>query len=77
MDPFAIEQAANAVVTEVRVERDENGKIIRVLDGKKARDNPLNDPLNDLDSDDEEDETELGELEVWLPSSAANWRITL
>ncbi|XXG99753.1 hypothetical protein Hte_006094 [Hypoxylon texense] len=65
-DPFAIAQAANAVVTEVRVERDENGRIIRVLDGKKAKDNPLNDPLNDLDSeDDEEDEDEDMDAEEW------------
>ncbi|KAI0119611.1 ribosome biogenesis protein Nop16 [Daldinia grandis] len=65
VDPFAISQPTRAVISEVRVERDENGKIIRVLDGSKRKDNPLNDPLNDLDSDDEEededDEEEGGE----------------
>ncbi|KAI0840122.1 ribosome biogenesis protein Nop16 [Hypoxylon sp. FL0890] len=63
VDPFAITRPANAVVSEVRVERDENGKIIRVLDGsKRKKDNPLNDPLNDLDSDsDEEEEEEAAE----------------
>ena len=34
-------------------------------------------PACSNDADDEEDEAELGELEVWLPSSTANWRITL
>ncbi|KAI1759960.1 ribosome biogenesis protein Nop16 [Hypoxylon sp. FL1150] len=64
VDPFAIEQGTNAVVTEVRVERDESGRIVRVLDGKK-RDNPLNDPLNDLDSEDEEDDEEMEGAEEW------------
>ncbi|KAI0129204.1 ribosome biogenesis protein Nop16 [Hypoxylon sp. NC0597] len=62
IDPFAIARPTNAVVSEVRVERDENGKIIRVLDGSKPkRDNPLNDPLNDLESDSDEDEEEAAE----------------
>ncbi|KAI1449839.1 ribosome biogenesis protein Nop16 [Annulohypoxylon stygium] len=60
VDPFAIAQPTNAVVTEVRVERDENGRIVRVLDGK-GKDNPLNDPLNDLDSDDDMDDEEAAE----------------
>lgn len=64
VDPFAIGQTANAVVTEVRVERDENGKIIRVLDGKKAKDNPLNDLLNDLDSEDDEGEGEDEDMDA-------------
>jgi nucleolar protein 16 len=42
---------------DVRVERDEEGKIIRVIrpEGQetKSRPNPLNDPLNDLKEDDE------------------------
>ncbi|KAI2623200.1 ribosome biogenesis protein Nop16 [Hypoxylon sp. NC1633] len=52
-DPFAIARPAEgAVVSEVRVERDADGRIVRVLDGReRKRDNPLNDPLNDLDSD--------------------------
>lgn len=67
-DPFSIALAADAVVSEVRVERDENGKIIRILDdisgSKKIKPNPLNDPLNALDSDDDEDEEEE-EAEEW------------
>lgn len=43
------------------MERDEDGKIIRVLDGPKKRDNPLGDPLNDLDSDEDEDDGEAAE----------------
>lgn len=44
-------------VSEAKIERDpETGKILRVVDEKIARPNPLNDPLNDLDSDDEEEE---------------------
>ncbi|KAI1776183.1 ribosome biogenesis protein Nop16 [Hypoxylon cercidicola] len=65
VDPFAIGQAANAVVTEARVERDENGRIIRVLDGKRAKDNPLNDPLNDLDSEEGDEEDEDMDAEEW------------
>ncbi|KAI1377287.1 ribosome biogenesis protein Nop16 [Hypoxylon crocopeplum] len=66
MDPFAINSSANAVVTEVRVERDEKGRIVRLLDGKDKQDNPLNDPLNDLDSDDDEDMEEKEEpAEEW------------
>lgn len=49
---------------EVRVERDEEGNILRVIRPEeqelKARANPLNDPLNDLEVDDD-DENEVGE----------------
>ncbi|KAI0166996.1 ribosome biogenesis protein Nop16 [Hypoxylon sp. FL1284] len=55
-DPFAIAQPSAAVVTEARVERDEHGRIVRVLGG--PGDNPLNDPLNDLESDGEEEAEE-------------------
>ncbi|KAH7033190.1 ribosome biogenesis protein Nop16 [Microdochium trichocladiopsis] len=64
-DPFSIALATDAVVSEVRVERDENGKIIRILDDttsgsskskkNKTKPNPLNDPLNAFDSDDDEE----------------------
>ncbi|KAI2473834.1 ribosome biogenesis protein Nop16 [Annulohypoxylon bovei var. microspora] len=61
VDPFAIARptGGGVIISEVRVERDEKGRIIRVLDGLK--DNPLNDPLNDLDSDDDMDEEEAEE----------------
>ncbi|KAI8966119.1 ribosome biogenesis protein Nop16 [Daldinia sp. FL1419] len=65
VDPFAISQPTGAVISEVRVERDENGKIVRVLGGSKRKDNPLNDPLNDLDSDDDEEEDEGDDVEEW------------
>ena len=46
----------------VRVERDADGKIVRVL----RKDNPLNDPLNALDSDNSEnEEDEEEEAEAW------------
>lgn len=54
-----VEQAA--IVSEAKVERDADGKIIRVLPGKA---NPLNDPLNSLDSDSDMEEDE-GEYEEW------------
>ena len=56
-DPLAITNATSknggSVVTHVPVERDASGRIVRVLGRGR---NPLNDPLNDLDSDDEEGE---------------------
>ncbi|EXV00218.1 ribosome biogenesis protein [Metarhizium robertsii] len=52
-DPFAITSVGKAIVSEAKVERDADGKIIRVLG--TTRPNPLNDPLNNLDSDSEED----------------------
>lgn len=53
-DPLAVSQASGsrAAVRSVKVERDADGNITRVL--HKA--NPLNDPLADLESDDEDDE---------------------
>ncbi|KAF1821213.1 uncharacterized protein K489DRAFT_322946 [Dissoconium aciculare CBS 342.82] len=43
-------------LSEAKIERDpETGKILRVLDGEAPKANPLNDPLNDLDSDSEDD----------------------
>ncbi|SMQ46944.1 unnamed protein product [Zymoseptoria tritici ST99CH_3D7] len=55
-------------VSEVRIERDpETGAILRVVDeGKGKRSNPLNDPLNELDSSEEEedDEDEDGEDDI-------------
>ncbi|KAH0594473.1 hypothetical protein MHUMG1_07823 [Metarhizium humberi] len=51
-DPFAITSVGKAIVSEAKVERDADGKIIRVLG--TTRPNPLNDPLNNLDSDSED-----------------------
>jgi nucleolar protein 16 len=49
---------------EVQVERDESGRIIRVIGGqKKKKFNPLNDPLVDLDTDSEAESEE--EAEEW------------
>ena len=54
-DPFSIANVQNAVVSEAKVERDADGKIVRIL-GRES--NPLNDPLNALDSDDEDGQPE-------------------
>lgn len=52
----------NAIVSEARVERDADGKIIRILG--EAKPNPLNDPLNELDNDsDAEPAEEWGGIE--------------
>lgn len=57
-DPLAVTPTSGtgAAFRSVKVERDADGKIVRVL----RKDNPLNDPLNDIESgsDDEEDEEE-------------------
>lgn len=58
-DPFAIASIENAVVSEARVERDADGKIIRIIGTSKP--NPLNDPLNDLDNDSDAE----GPAEEW------------
>jgi len=42
--------------TLARVERDETGKIIKVIHSKTSRPNPLNDPLNALSDDGEQDD---------------------
>lgn len=54
-DPFAITSVEKAIISEAKVERDEDGNIIRVL-GRAPKANPLNDLLNNLDSEDEEEE---------------------
>ncbi|KAI1736231.1 ribosome biogenesis protein Nop16 [Xylaria scruposa] len=66
-DPFAIHGAKGPVATEAQVERDESGKIIRVIGGERKRPNPLNDPLAELDTDSEaEEESGDGEnAEEW------------
>ncbi|KAH8177306.1 ribosome biogenesis protein nop16 domain-containing protein [Sarocladium implicatum] len=46
--PFGITPVNKAVISEARVERDEDGNIIRVIHA--ADPNPLNDPLNDIDT---------------------------
>ncbi|KAJ2906652.1 Nucleolar protein 16 [Zalerion maritima] len=60
--PFEIISTEKSVITEAVVERDENGNIISVksVGGKKRRNasNPLDDPLNDLDTDSEADAME-------------------
>ncbi|KAF5599803.1 NOP16 [Fusarium pseudoanthophilum] len=61
-DPFSIATMENAIVSEARVERDADGKIIRILG--EAKPNPLNDPLNELDNDsDAEPAEEWGGIE--------------
>lgn len=52
-DPLAVSQAAStrSAIRSVKVERDAEGKIIKVI----RRDNPLNDPLNDLTDSEDDD----------------------
>ncbi|KAK1972828.1 ribosome biogenesis protein Nop16 [Colletotrichum sublineola] len=57
-DPFAIASTEEAVFEEARVERDADGKIVKIHYGSDRRSNPLNDPLNALESDAEDDERE-------------------
>ncbi|KAI8178079.1 Nucleolar protein 16 [Colletotrichum sp. SAR 10_86] len=61
--PFDIAPMEQAIVDEARVERDENGKIVRIHYSKSSRANPLNDPLNDIEADSDEEEEE--ETEEW------------
>ncbi|KUI71624.1 Nucleolar protein 16 [Cytospora mali] len=60
-DPLAVTPTSGARtgIQSVRVERDADGKILRVL--HKA--NPLNDPLNDIESDNEDEDED--EEEGW------------
>ena len=51
----------------VKVERDADGKIVRVL----RKENPLNDPLNDIESDEENEENTNEEDEEEESSEAA------
>lgn len=56
-DPLAVSQAAGtrSAIRSVKVERDAEGNIVKVL----RRENPLNDPLNDIsDCDDDDDDDE-------------------
>ncbi|SPN97666.1 related to NOP16 constituent of 66S pre-ribosomal particles [Cephalotrichum gorgonifer] len=63
---LAIENTDGAVIGETRVERDADGRILRVVGGKR-KSNPLNDPLNDIEdqaeADDDEDAEEWGGIE--------------
>ncbi|KAF6819790.1 Nucleolar protein 16 [Colletotrichum sojae] len=63
-DPFAIAPVDEAIIGEARVERDADGKVVRIHYGKSKRANPLNDPLNQLE-DEDEDEEDDGEKEEW------------
>ncbi len=50
---------------EVRVERDEDGKIVRVISTGRKRANPLNDPLAELDTDSGAESAEDDDAEEW------------
>lgn len=55
-DPLAVTPTSGtgSAFRSVKVERDADGKIMRVL----RKDNPLNDPLNDIESDEDEGSAE-------------------
>ncbi|KAG6008036.1 hypothetical protein E4U21_005049 [Claviceps maximensis] len=60
-DPFAITCLDKVVVSEAKVERDADGKIVRILSRSRAeKANPLNDALCALESDSESDADEEG-----------------
>lgn len=52
---LAVGKTQTAVVSEAKVERDADGKIVKVLSGKR-KDNPLGDLLNEIEDDEEEEE---------------------
>lgn len=56
--PAKSSSSSSANVREVRVERDANGKIVRILGDTAPAHNPLNDFLNDLEDEEEEEEEE-------------------
>ncbi|KAM0479941.1 hypothetical protein ACHAPX_004519 [Trichoderma viride] len=61
-DPFAISSIAElGALSEAKVERDSEGNIVRII-SRKA--NPLNDPLNEVDTDSEA-EDEYANAEEW------------
>ncbi|GAB0133811.1 hypothetical protein EsDP_00002205 [Epichloe bromicola] len=65
-DPFAITSVEKAIVSEAKVERDADGNIVRILSSSHAKPNPLNDPLNALESDSDDGDGEgEGEGEEW------------
>lgn len=54
------QKTAAGALGEAKIIRDpETGAILEIIETKKARSNPLNDPLNDLDSSDDEQEQQL------------------
>ncbi|KAG6054347.1 hypothetical protein E4U17_003862 [Claviceps sp. LM77 group G4] len=58
-DPFAISNLDKAIISEAKVERDADGKIIRILSRSHIeKANPLNDPLRALDSDSEAEDAD-------------------
>jgi nucleolar protein 16 len=60
-DPLAVTPTSGtgSAFRSVKVERDADGKIVRVL----RKDNPLNDPLNDIESEDDDEEGHTEEEE--------------
>lgn len=68
LDPLMIDPATKAVVSEAKIERDADGNIINITyigpDGKPKRkaprDNPLNDPLVEIESASDEGDDEDG-----------------
>ncbi|KAG6113422.1 hypothetical protein E4U13_003786 [Claviceps humidiphila] len=58
-DPFAISNLDKAIISEAKVERDADGKIIRILSRSHIeKANPLNDPLRALDSDSDSEDAD-------------------
>lgn len=64
-DPLSIvghrKAGEQSAMGEAKIERDpETGAILRIIEAPAAKSNPLNDPLNDLDSDEDDGQVQRG-----------------
>ena len=65
-DRFRVKSITQAVVGEAKVERDADGKIVRIVrPGQSTTANPLRDPLSQFDTDEEADEDDGDDGEEW------------
>ena len=65
-DRFRVKSITQAVVGEAKVERDADGKIVRIVrPGQSTEANPLSDPLTQFDSDEEAEEDDGDDGEEW------------
>ena len=70
---MGIKSIDEAIISEARVERDADGKIIRVHHSTSGIFNPLNDPLRELDSDSEKDEDDKQQQRQDEDQHGAKW----
>lgn len=72
-DPLAVSQAAStrSAIRSVKVERDVEGNIVKVI----RRDNPLNDPLNDLTDSEDDEEQDAQQIETTTDNSECELKV--